>query len=300
MIKSVREYLNELKNTLAGSDPALIQDALSDAEEHLRNALSLSLKDNPEMSETNALPVIIEKYGTPEEVAAAYREIEIRTPPSLSKVTDDSTERRSSFMARFFGVYADASTWGALFYLLFFSLASGIVYFVWTVTGISLSAGFFILIIGLPFFALFLISVKGIALLEGRVVEALLGVRMPRRPIFSGNTSGWWARFKMLVSDKHTWLSIAYFILKLPLGIIDFTVFLTLIVVSLSLVLFPVAQFISRTPLIIIDGAAYDVTAGWMVLGVAVGILLLTLTMHLARVFGRMNGALAKSLLVRS
>lgn len=36
MIKTVDEYLDKLKDELAGCDPSLIQDALADAEEHLR------------------------------------------------------------------------------------------------------------------------------------------------------------------------------------------------------------------------------------------------------------------------
>ena len=39
MINSIEEYLNLLKIKLAGSDRATIQDALADAEEHLRAAL---------------------------------------------------------------------------------------------------------------------------------------------------------------------------------------------------------------------------------------------------------------------
>jgi uncharacterized membrane protein len=40
MINSVEEYLSELKKELAGSDRATVQDALSDAEEYLRTAMS--------------------------------------------------------------------------------------------------------------------------------------------------------------------------------------------------------------------------------------------------------------------
>ena len=64
------------------------------------------------------------------------------------------------------------------------SLVTGIMYFTWAVTGLSLSVGLLVLIISLPFIGLFFLSVRGIALVEGRIVEALLGVRMPRRPIF--------------------------------------------------------------------------------------------------------------------
>ena len=39
MTKSIEEYLDQLKAELKDSDIATIQDALSDAEEHLRMAL---------------------------------------------------------------------------------------------------------------------------------------------------------------------------------------------------------------------------------------------------------------------
>ena len=40
MINTIEEYLSQLKEELAGNDRATIQDALSDAEEYLRNARS--------------------------------------------------------------------------------------------------------------------------------------------------------------------------------------------------------------------------------------------------------------------
>lgn len=296
MIKSVEEYLRQLKRELAGCDRATIQDALSDAEEYLRNTLEPALEARPDLAEADALLPIIEKYGTPDEVAAAYLEIESRVPAALAPAGHSGGK---SFVSHFFGVFADPKAWGALFYLLFFSLFSGIIYFTWAVTGISLSLGFMVLIIGLPFIGLFVLSVQGIALIEGRVVEALLGVRMPRRPIFPGKSLGWWGRFKTLISEKHTWLSIVYMILKLPLGIIYFVVFIVLISLSLYGIALPILeQGFDIYPLVINNVPYY--TPVWLLpLTVIAGILLLIFTMHLAKVVGRMQGALAKALLVR-
>jgi hypothetical protein len=292
MIKSVEEYLRQLKKELAGCDRATIQDALSDAEEYLRSTLATQ----PDLAEADALLPVVEKYGMPDEVAAAYREIESRVPATLAPVRSSGGK---SFVSRFFGVFADPKAWGALFYLLIFSLFSGIISFTWAVTGLALSLGFMVLIIGLPFLGLFVLSVQGIALIEGRVVEALLGVRMPRRPIFPGKKLGWWGRFKALVSDKHTWLSIVYMILKLPLGIIYFVVFIVLIALSLFGVALPILeQGFGIYPLVINNVPYY--TPVWLLpLTVIAGILLIILTMHLAKVMGRMHGALAKALLVR-
>ena len=88
---------------------------------------------------------------------------------------------RKSLLGRFFGVAADPRTYGALLYMLL-ALPIGILYFTWAVTGVSLSAGLAILIIGVPFFVLFMGSVYALSLMEGRLVEVLLGQRMPRRP----------------------------------------------------------------------------------------------------------------------
>jgi hypothetical protein len=305
MIQSIEDYLSQLKKELSGCDRAIIQDALSDAEEYLRTALNNVTENDATISEADALSQIIEKYGLPKEVATAYREIEHRITPALARISypeepevakKEKDERH--FLSRFFGVFADSRVWGAFLYLLF-SLATGIIYFTWVVTGISLSAGLLVLIIGLPFTGLFILSVRGISLVEGRIVEALLGIRMPRRPQFHRRNMGLWSRFKNIVLDKYTWLSIAYMILQLPLGTIYFSVFITLIALSLSGIAMPILQLGFDIPVNINGGSYY--LAGWMLaLAVVAGILLATLTMHLAKYVGHMHGALAKTLLVRS
>ena len=110
---------------------------------------------------------------------------------------------------------------------------------------------------------------------------------------------GLWSRFKSLVLDKHTWLSVVYMILQLPLGTIYFSVFITLIALSLSGIAMTILQLGFDIPININGGSYY--LAGWMLtLAVVAGILLATLTMHLAKYVGHMHGVLAKTLLVRS
>jgi uncharacterized membrane protein len=303
MIQSVQQYLSLLKKELSGCDRATIQDALSDTEEHLSMALISTMSDG-NIPESDALARVIEEYGTPEEVAKAYREIENRMVPALSQAsyTDEPKISKGKdqrpFLKRFFGIFADSRAWGAVLYLLF-SLVTGIIYFTWAVTGMSLSAGLLVLIIGLPFAGLFMLSVRGIGLLEGLIVEALLGIRMPRRPLFYRKNMGWWQRFKHLVSDKHTWLSLVYMILQLPMGIISFALLVTLIAVSLSGIALPILQLGFDLPVIYVDGVSYYLANWTLPLSVIAGILLITLTMHLAKYLGRQHGLLAKALLVK-
>jgi len=311
MTKSIEKYLSQLKKELSGCDAATVQDALSDAEEYLTTAVSSVTEGDPGASDDDALTSVVEKYGRPEEVAAAYRDIESRTPPAFARPVypeqeaadpDDTVEPAvpdtRPFYVRFFGIIADPRAWGALLYLLF-SLCTGIIYFTWAVTGISLSAGFLVLIIGLPFAALFLFSARGIALAEGRIIEALLGIRMPRRPLFYSKSMGWWPRLKFMLTDRHTWLSVVYMILHLPLGIIYFTVFVTLIALSLYGIASPVLELGFDIPLVMAYNESYYFTGWFMPFVVIGGILLLFATMHLARYAGQLHGRLAKAMLVR-
>jgi uncharacterized membrane protein len=180
MYREIDEYLRRLKDALRGADPATMQDALADAEEHLTTAFEKARQENPGAEAAGPFTNVIEEYGSPEEVAMAYKDIEARVSPALAP---SAHVHGRSAASKFFGVITDPRAYAALIYMLL-SLVTGIFYFTWAVTGISLSAGLIILIVGLPILTLFLISVRGIGLIEGRIVEAVLGVRMPRRPVF--------------------------------------------------------------------------------------------------------------------
>lgn len=294
MYKTVEDYLADLKQELAGSDQATIQDALSDAEEHLRMAVASLREDKPDLAEETALQTAIDQYGSPAETAAAYAEVERRTAPGLSS----GVNRKSrSFLGRFFGVYADPRAWGAILYMLI-ALVTGILYFTWAVMGLSFSVSFSIFIFGLPFALLFLLSVRGLALLEGRIVEALLGVRMPRRPLFGHPGMKWFERLKLLVTDKNSWLAILYMLLQMPLGTLYFSLLTTLFVFSLSLIATPVVQVVLKIPTVTIGYTGYFLPLWALVLIALAGILTATLTMHLARGIGWLHGRYAKFMLV--
>lgn len=294
MIKSVEQYLDLLKTELKDSDAATIQDALADAEEHLRAALASLREKRPEMSEEEALTQVTEQYGSPDETASAYREVERRTLPSLVRTNSD---QQDSVFKRFLSVYDDPKVWGALLYMLI-SLVTGIVYFTWIVTGLSLSLSLAIFIFGLLFAVFFTVSLRGLALLEGRIVEGLLGVRMPRRSLFFQKDTTWFDRLKTNLTDKHVWLALTYFFLQLPLGVIYFTLIVTLFSLSLVLMAAPLVQSITDFPIISIGVMRYYLPVWSAPLFLLVGFLIWTLTMHLGRLIGQYHGRYAKMLLV--
>jgi hypothetical protein len=132
-------------------------------------------------SEEEVIASVAGSYGAPEEVADIYRDTEVTVQTALRAPPPPP---RKSLPGRFFGVIADPRTYGALFYMVL-SLATGIFYFTWVITGLSLSAGLAVLIIGIPIAILFLGSVRILSLVEGRIVETMLGERMPRRPLYT-------------------------------------------------------------------------------------------------------------------
>jgi uncharacterized membrane protein len=293
MIKSVEAYLNALRDELKGSDAATIQDALADAEEHLRAALSNLREKQPEVPEEEALNQVIEQYGSPEETAASYREVERRTGPSVVQ----NAKVQQSAIKRFFAVYDDPKAWGALLYMLV-SLVTGVVYFTWVVTGLSLSLSFAIFVFGLLFAVFFTVSLRGLALLEGRIVEGLLGVRMPRRPLFFQKGTSWFERLKSNLTDKHVWLSLVYFFLQMPLGVIYFSLVVILFALSIGLMAAPLVQSITDFPILSIGVARYYLPLWLTPVFLLIGFLIWTLTMHLGRWVGQLHGKYAKTFLV--
>jgi hypothetical protein len=296
MIKNITEYLDKLKEEMRGCDPAIIQDALSDAEEHLQNALEEASVGSPEISEQAALESSIERYGTPMEVASAYREIESRMRPALAPSEPARTKKRS-FWTKFFGAAGESRTWGAFLYILISGLTA-VVYGTWALLGGAFSLFSLVLIIGIPVTGLFLLSLREIALVEGRLIEALIGIRMPRKPVFLRRGLNWRQKYKALVTESHTWKIFAYLILHFPLGFTYFFITFILLSLSLKFALYPVWFWVLGRPLITLNQPFYP--NPWFIPLIAVcGIALFFASLHLIRFIGRLHGRFAKYMLIR-
>jgi uncharacterized membrane protein len=296
--RSIDQYLRQLREELAGADAALIQDALYDAEEYLRAEVAA----HPDKSESDVLELIASTYGAPDEVAGAYRDTEVKVKAAMATPRKEA----KSAAGRFFGIFLDPRAYTSLFFMLL-ALPTGIFYFVLAVTGLSLSAGLLVLIIGVPFFLMFMAVCRVVSLAEGGLIEAMTGVRMPRRPVYQGKALSFWARIGEMLKDPRTWTTIAYFILRLPIGILYFVIVVTGLAVSLSLIALPIigvlaqAGWFGMSAVDVFSNAqpewVFKTEFGIPILGLA-GVLLLTSLMHLARGIGRLHAMFAKSMLV--
>jgi hypothetical protein len=349
--KDIDSYLRELQAALAsaGADPALVQDALFDAEEYLR----------AEVATGSAFATVADSYGTPAEVAAAYlgaappQEAPAQaaagavpgaagtpsvaptpptppappgwapappygqapgygqapyygpTPPGVQAGMAAATAGAGaapSVWRQIFGVFVDPAAYKALVYMIL-SLATGVTYFTIVVTGVTTAGSMLVLIVGVPLFLLVLGMVRAMALFEGKLVEGLLGTRMPRRERAAPPNMNLIQRMVFWVKDGRTWASMAYMILMLPLGIVYFTVAVT----GLSAGLWGIASvgwgwfgrfggwdYVS-------EGVTYHwaLPAWGIPLAMIGGVIVLVGMMHLIRAIGRLHAAFAKSMLVR-
>ncbi len=297
--RSIDAYLEQLRQALHGQDAAVIQDALYDAEEYLHAEVAgQASRPEPEI-----LEAIASSYGAPDEVAQAYIETETKVQAALAA---PAIREPKSPVGRLFGIFLDPRAYSSLFYLVF-SMATGIFYFTFAVTGLALSAGLMILIIGIPFFLLFIATSRVLSLVEGRIIESLLGIRMPRRPTYDTGEGGIAERIKLMLKDARTWTTMLYMLMMLPLGIFYFTYAVVALAVSLTFISAPVIYLLDYQDLIDVDFYATGVLGvfllgpGWATLIYsALGIGMLILVMHGAKGLGTMQARIARTLLVES
>jgi Predicted membrane protein len=292
---SVRSYLAELRRALKGAPKGLISDALADCAEHL----NMEIAQNPDMSEAAVLAQVIETYGSPQEIAEEYRDMEDTISTPFPKQPDSETPHKGGF----FGVISDPKTYGALLYMLL-SLVTGIFYFIWTAAGLSISLSTSILIFGVFIALLFIASIRLLSHVEGRIVEGLLGVRMPRRlPTTTPPDEKIWTQIKEAVSDVRTWTSIAYLLLMLPLGVIYFVLSIVGLSLSIGLTGTSIYSLLTNQSHIQISDLPWLEhlfhTAPGLVLLALIGITVFFGVLHMARGIGWLHGKIAEALLVR-
>ena len=199
---------------------------------------------------------------------------------------------------------------------LMLALPLGIFYFVITVTGIALGTGTLVIWVGLPILFITLLCIRGMAEIERRLVSSLL--RMPQPYQSQGEREpgrGFLRRFGNVLRDPYTWTSMLYMFLKLPIGIISFTLTITLSTLSLALTLLPLTYLINLfvNAILLKNGIAsssiiipyfleihgtFDLLMfARSFVGVPVGIILWVVTSFVLNGLARFSGELANALL---
>jgi hypothetical protein len=298
-VSEIRDYLQALQRALAGSDPALVQDALSEAEALYRRECQRLSWAEPLLSEAEVRARSLASLGSPEDRAGSNVTRDRVVAEALAPVPAAEPAPEHPWPS-FLGVLAAPKAYTSVLYILA-AYPISIFYFVWGLTGLCLSLGLCVLIIGVPFLVLYLGSARALGLGEGRLVEALLDVRMPRRPPLLPEGSGWFERLKGIIVDSHTWKCVAYLLLHMPVTLVTFLLTLVGLGVSLGLLAVPIAHGIFHTPVLIScwEGDALEIPFWLQVIFPVGGFLGFIGTLHMALGLGRLHGSLARALLVR-
>jgi signal transduction histidine kinase len=198
---------------------------------------------------------------------------------------------RRPTLRRVLGVGLRADTWRHVLYLLL-ALPLGLVYFTVLVTGWALGAGLAVLVVGLALLAATALAWRAMAGIERGLARRLLDVAIPA-PAHMDPGLTVWERARSLARDPVTWKSLAFVLLKLPMGAIAFTVVAGLGFASAVLALAP--AIVAVTP-VTLFGWVIE-TPGEAVPVVPLGLLGLGLVLHLANGMAWLYGLFARVML---
>lgn len=122
-----------------------------------------------------------------------------------------------------------------LLYLLF-SLPLGILYFVVLITGFSLGAGLAITIIGLPLLVVMIFVTYILGDLDRKLTSLFLGVQIAKPEARPSEKETATAILVAQLKSLQFWKELGYLLLKMPLGVIAFTIAVTFVAVSLAFI----------------------------------------------------------------
>ncbi|MFH8607580.1 sensor histidine kinase [Streptomyces sp. NPDC018029] len=135
----------------------------------------------------------------------------------------------------------DRHTWKEIAHLLV-NLPMGIAGFVYAITVLAVGTGLTVTVIGLPLLALGLLGARLIGRAERGRARKLLGVRVDEPSPMPGHRGqGFLGRLWANLKDPVGWRTMLYAFIRLPWGVVTFTVTLTGL-----FVLWPVLPFIAR------------------------------------------------------
>ncbi len=138
--------------------------------------------------------------------------------------------------------YRDPQTYRTAAYLttgLFF----GIFDFVVIVTGFALGLGLAITVIGFPVLVATFAVAHSLATLERRLARSLLNAPIPKTRVSAIPSGGYIARLRNHLSNQRTWAELSFLILRLPMGILDFVVVVSVVGLALGGFVYPWLTF---------------------------------------------------------
>jgi hypothetical protein len=201
-----------------------------------------------------------------------------------------------SFLTKFFGVAIHGQTYLNLVYL-FLAYPLGLFYFILLVLGFSLGFGLLFLWIGAIILAMMFVAWRACAVFERQLAVWLLHEDFPPMKSFAPAGMKIWDRIKANLADPVTWKSLAYLLVKFPLGIFSFVVLVSLITLTLGFLAAPLIYRLVSMEIWTVGGFVYIDTL-WKAIGCSfVGLILFFPSLHIFNGLARISGRFARVML---
>src|SRR5215212_7388691 len=138
----------------------------------------------------------------------------------------------------------EARTWKETIYLLL-NMPLGIVTFTVIVTGVSLGFGLLITLIGIPILIALLYVSRAMGWFERGRAAVLLDAEVPTPYRADPVDVPWWRVQLGRAKDPATWAELGYHLLLLPIGVVTFTIVVTLWSLALGFLVAPLVGLLS-------------------------------------------------------
>jgi signal transduction histidine kinase len=152
--------------------------------------------------------------------------------------TPQRVGRSLELIGRLLSPIRESRTYLRILYMLLV-LPLGVIEFSFLVTAQSFGFGTAITLIGIPVLVGTVWAWRWLAQLERRIIGRLLGVEIPAPYRPDPPDTRWWKRLGARLADPATWKDLAFLLLQLPLGIVAFSVTVSVIGFGLRLLLAP-------------------------------------------------------------
>ncbi len=206
-------------------------------------------------------------------------------------------EKNRSWLSRIFGVVVQGQTYLNILYLLL-AFPLGLFYFIFFVVGFSLGIPLIILWVGFLILLMVLAGWWAFILLERQLASWLLGVDFPPLWREDISTKTTWEKFKSYIANPVTWLGLLFLLLKFPVGILSFTVSISLIAITTALVTAPLTFWLFPLQIATDWNTVWLIDTFWeAVIAFFIGLFVGLLALHIMNGMAWVSARLARFLL---
>lgn len=198
-----------------------------------------------------------------------------------------------------FRVALDKQSYRNMLYLLL-SFPLGLCYFVALVAGIALGIGTLIIWIGIPILIAIMSAWWYAAAFERHMTMRLLRVSIAPMGTAAPASLQWWRTLPARLSNGMAWKTLAYLLLKFPLGLVSFILLVVLPVLSLAVMLVGLVIWLIIGPILMLVALLRGVSAperlmqrSFVVVAMGSGLI----TLYLLNGLAALSGQLARVLL---